>query len=148
MCLCMYIINNDQKTEQFWMGILNGGGVEWCPHSTSPFKIPIQLQFITCTYWFAFAWMNLQLKRGGLGREFICLIHINSDSSTSVAEDFLHLYLSFLTLFASVRMLFFCLPHETTVLFETSYFLATHQSAMPPSRSWHAATFSWMVLVL
>ena len=92
--------------------------------------------------------MTLQLKGGGLGMEFICLIHINSDSSTWVAGDFLCLYLSFFTLFASVRMLFFCLHHETTVLFETSYFLATCQSAMPPSRSQHAAAFSWMVLVL
>ena len=86
--------------------------------------------------------MTLQLKGDGLGREFICLIHINSDSSTSVAGDFLHLYLSFLTLFVSVRMLSFCLHHETTVLFETSYFLDTCQSAMPPSRSRHAAAFS------
>ena len=45
MCLCMYIINNNQKTEQFWMGILNGG-IEWCPvqppHSRSLFNLPIQ----------------------------------------------------------------------------------------------------------
>ena len=45
-------------------------------------------------------------------------------------------------------MLSFCLHHETTVLFETSYFLDTCQIAMSPSRSQHAAAFSWMVLVL
>ena len=127
-----------------WM-VKSNGALFNLPHSRSPFKT---MHCSTSTYWFAFAWMTLQLKGGGLGREFICLIHINSDSSTSVAGDFLHLYLSFLTLFASVRILFFCLHHKTTVLFETSNFLATHQSAMPPSRSWHAAAFSWMVLVL
>ena len=118
-------------------------GFEW-----GSWMVPIQFTCTCITYWFAFAWMTLQLKGGGLGREFICLIHISSDSSTSVAGDFLHLYLSFLTLFASVRMLSFCLHHKTTVLLETSYFLDTCQSAMPPSRSWHAAAFSWMVLVL
>ena len=107
----------DQKTERFWMRKLNGDP-EWGMgrvNMITAFNLPIQLQFITWTYWFAFAWMTLQLKGGGLGREFTCLIHINSDSSTSVAGDFLHLYLSFLTLFASVRKLFFCLRHETTL---------------------------------
>ena len=153
----MYIINTDQKTERFeqwsWTVRLNSGPCNLAiqDHPSKPFSFlfwSVLLFWYIFTYWFAFAWMTLQLKGGGLGREFICLIHINSDSSTSVAGDFLHLSLSFLTLFASVRMLSFCLCHETTVLFETSYFLDTRQSAMPPLRSWHAAAFSWMILVL
>ena len=74
-------------------------------HHTASLSSPIQ---VVSTYSLAFAWMTLQLKGGGLAREFICLIYIKSEISISVAEDFLHLYLSFLTLVASECCLFAC----------------------------------------